>query len=61
MEELLSMQSLVASTQKLYENRETDRLSDFTIETRNGRKSKVHSLILFQGIELFRVDAHCAK
>jgi len=58
MEDEISMKSLVTSTQKLYDNRETDGMSDFTIETRNGRKSKVHSLILFQGMKVFRVDAH---
>ena len=42
----LSEKSALASMQRLFENREKDNLADFVIESNDGTKFKVHSLIL---------------
>ena len=42
----LSEKTALASMQRLFENREKDNLADFVIESNDGTKFKVHSLIL---------------
>ena len=44
---MTSTKLLLSSIQSLYNQRDTDNLADFVIESKDGEKLNVHSLILF--------------